>query len=278
MALARGCSVALVTLVALSIPVSAQEPRLTDVLTRAAAYMTAFQQQLAGIVAEETYTQRVTSDRFLRARELKSDLLLVRPIGTQRYVEFRDVFEVDGVSVGDRQERLVKLFLNPPPDAEIQLQRVMKESARYNIGNYTRTMNTPLLTVSFLLPSYQKRFRFDHKGRAGEDVWLIAYRERDKPSIIRTPEGESLTSKGQFWVNTKSGAITRSELVIEHERFRAVLDVDFRLEPTLGFLVPAEMSEVYASRGEHRVEGHARYGRFRSFQVKVDERIRLVQQ
>jgi hypothetical protein len=39
--------------------VSAQDPPLNTVLDRAAAYITEFQQQLSGIVAEETYVQEV---------------------------------------------------------------------------------------------------------------------------------------------------------------------------------------------------------------------------
>jgi hypothetical protein len=38
------------------------------------------------------------------------------------------------------------------------------------------------------------------------------------------------------------------------------------------------MREVYEARNEQRVEGHARYGRFRRFQVNVDEQIRAVKQ
>ena len=36
-------------------------------------------------------------------RELKSDLLLVKPPRESRYVEYRDVFKVDGAAVRDRR-------------------------------------------------------------------------------------------------------------------------------------------------------------------------------
>ena len=259
------------------------EPPLSVVMTRAASYAEAFQRHLSGIVAEEIYRQKVAplqrsvSNPWLQ-RELRSDLLLVRPVGADRYVEFRDVFGIDGLSVRDREERLTKLFLDPPPGAASQLKQVVEESARYNIGHITRTMNTPLLTATFLLPSYQGRFTFERKGREGTDVWLIQYKERTKPTLIRTPRGENLAAHGRFWINTATGAVTRTELLIEQRRFKAVVEVLYVTDPALGFLVPSEMREVYVASGEQRVEGHATYGRFRTFQVKVDEKIKAVKQ
>jgi hypothetical protein len=92
-----------------------QEPSLAAVLQRAAVYVANFQKQLSGIVAEESYEQHIrkqgSGDPLVGRRRLKSDLLLVRPVGSSRYVEFRDVFEVDGRAVRDRQDRLTKVFV-----------------------------------------------------------------------------------------------------------------------------------------------------------------------
>jgi hypothetical protein len=96
--------------------------------------------------------------------------------------------------------------------------------------------------------------------------------------VIRTPRGEDLLAHGRVWINTATGAVTRTELVIEQRRFEAVVEVIYVLEPALGFLVPAEMREVYTASGDQRVDGHATYGRFRRFLVKVDETIRAVKE
>src|SRR5262245_23130244 len=102
----------------ISCTLHAQEPTLADVLSRAGAYVTAFQRQLAGIVAEETYVQDIREQAIsvsgprppqLRGpthRELASDLLLVKPEKGDRWIQFRDVFQVDGRPVRDRTERL----------------------------------------------------------------------------------------------------------------------------------------------------------------------------
>ena len=82
---------------------SAQGPSLDTVLANAAAYVGHFHRQLSQIVAEESYLQSIKHQQsafgnpvMLPDRRLKSDLLLVRPEGADRYVEFRDVFEVNG--------------------------------------------------------------------------------------------------------------------------------------------------------------------------------------
>src|SRR5262245_17572571 len=99
---------------------------LEDVMKRAGAYVVDFQRNLSSIVAEERYVQEVrnvlpsyaiggmprSASRDAR-RVLVSDLLLLRPAGATRWVQFRDVFEVDGKAVRDRSERLFRLFLEP---------------------------------------------------------------------------------------------------------------------------------------------------------------------
>ena len=83
---------ALVGMALMLAPASAQEPALATVLSRAGVYVLEFQRQLSGIVAEEQYVQDVRyplgSTRYNpllpRHRELKSDLLLVKPVGADR--------------------------------------------------------------------------------------------------------------------------------------------------------------------------------------------------
>src|SRR4051812_32033914 len=99
----------------LASPASAEDT-LDVVLQRAGAYATRVREQLSGVVAEETYIQNlrwaigveVTLDGKgatpVTRRTLRSDLLMVR--ADDRHVEFRDVFEVDGNTVRDRQNWL----------------------------------------------------------------------------------------------------------------------------------------------------------------------------
>ena len=280
---------------------AAQEPSLEEVLSRAARYVADFHHKLSGIVAEERYTQQVqntggfgrrnTEPALLPSKTLGSDLLLVRPLNADRYVEFRDVFEVNGVAVRDRDERLTKLFLAPTAANMDQIAAVIEESARHNIGNIPRTINTPMLTLLFLQEHTQSRFRFrrSHDGgpslgtksnttrdpavfRVTTEMWVIEFKERHKPTIVRTNARRDFPAAGRFWINPATGAVLMSELVMDSSDVSAVINVSYQSEPLLGFMVPIEMRERYRTRSE-RLEGIATYGKFRQFQVKTAEAI-----
>lgn len=274
-------------------PVAAGPPTLDAVLARAGAYVTEFQRRLSGIVAEERYVQEVwaTRDPLVEPirRNLRSDLLLVKPSGAREWLQFRDVFEVDGEPVRDRTERLVKLFVEPPDSVDAQIGSIIRESARYNIGSIQRTVNTPVLALTFLEPENQARFKFKRAGdriptvagrdtsaeghfRVATEVWVIQYSEQRSGTIIRTTDRHDLPSKGRFWIEPSSGQVLMTELVAESRTVRATIDVSYQSEPLVGLLVPIEMRERYDGRrdGSH-IEGTAEYGRFRQFRVKVDE-------
>jgi hypothetical protein len=124
---------------------------------------------------EEQYVQEVkfpkaSPPRDDQSRKLTSDLLLVRPSGGKEFLQFRDVFAVDGQPVRDRQERLTEIFLSPNSSTYSQTVAILFESARYNIGSLERTMNVPLLPLRFLEAANQQRFKFSRSRRAAPDA------------------------------------------------------------------------------------------------------------
>jgi len=177
-ALAMGC-----LLVVLTTTSRAQEspapgaPALQLVLSKAASYVQLYASHLSGLVMEESYVQDVEQiNRFgyrtntrggVSHRMLKSDLLLVRPQGSDAWMQFRDVFEVDGKALRDRNDRLEKLFLQPSKSTAAQAEKIVRESARYNIGDIERNINVPLLALQFLEPANQPRFRFRRTAATG---------------------------------------------------------------------------------------------------------------
>jgi len=271
-----------------------------DVLERAAAYVRDFQGRLAGVVAEERYVQQVkyTVPSYPiggvpRAgggqdarRVLTSDLLLVKPVGADRWVQFRDVFEVDGKPVHDRSERLVRLFLEPTGSSARQVEQIVAESSRYNIGAVQRTINVPVLALLILDAAHAQRFHFERsndrkpklggepKSAADEDLWVIEYDEVRSGTMIRTTNNRDLPSHGRFWIDAPTGRVVASELVANDTFLRGTIDVTYQLEPALDLFVPVEMRERYEVRKDSsRVDGTATYSKFRQFQVKVDEKI-----
>ena len=273
-------------------PLAAQDrPPLPVVLERVTDYVVRFQRELSGIVAEERYVQDADkSDRpFVTHRELKSDFLLVRTEGaTNAYVQFRDVFEVDGEAVRDRSDRLTKLFMNPSESARRQAAEIMKESARYNIGSVERNINVPLIALILLDPTYQRRFKFsldtEHKGtprsmpkspafKLAADAWEIDFEENSVPTVIR---GDNLDAKshGRVWVDPETSRVLMTELIVEGKTVRTTIRVSYQSTPLAGFLLPVEMRETYVLKGRfYTLEGSATYGNFRRFSVNTVEEI-----
>lgn len=273
----------------------AQEPSLQDVLTRATDYVSQLNDQLSGTVAEERYEQRATTPtasgfgRFRNdtvstfRRTLKSDYLIVRPVGASQYFGFRDVFEVDGHPVRDRDERLARLFLDPSASADRQIYGILSESARYNIGNVERNFNTPTLALLFLQDAYKPRFTFERASdkaprlgldveQSANDVWVIEYREDWPTTVIRGRDRENLPATGRFWIEPTTGRVLASELTLKSAEVDVTISVGYDADQKLGHFVPAKMRERYENRAERSyVEGTATYTDFRRFQVQVEE-------
>jgi hypothetical protein len=291
-------------------PAAAQQPSLATVMQRAGAYVAEFERQLSGIVAEEHYVQDVQKFAKRRGcpgnatyasvlncqdqlampmrTELRSDLLLVRPAGAARWAEFRDVFEADGRPIRDRGDRLTRLFLGGTPSAPQQLSRLLDESSRFNIGDIERNINTPLFALQILEPANQRRFRFKRSGnripatfsrehtptaafRVATEIWIVEYEEREPGTLIKTSGLKDLPARGRFWIDPESGRVMMSELVAADRSVKGTIDVSYQSEPLLGLLVPIEMREHYRNNKGSAIDGAATYGRFRQFQVNVDE-------
>src|SRR5690349_16524285 len=159
---------------------------LDELLDRAAWYLDYFVDEFENVVAAETYIQDSSTPLLsfspmpggrggafppppspsdaarARHRDLRSDFLLVKSPDTEALVPFRDVLEVDGVPVRDREARLATLFLSGRPGGSImeQAERIGAEGARYNLGNMRSTIGNPVLALGVLQRSYQRRFRF----------------------------------------------------------------------------------------------------------------------
>ena len=285
-----------------------QEPALSDVLQRAGSYVEAFQKQLSGIVAEESYVQEILPIVGMNARgrrvqrRLRSDLLLLLPEGAVTWVQFRDVFEVDGRPVRDRQDRLAKLFLNGDLSTAKQVEEIRAQSARYNIGSIVRTMNVPVLPLAVLAPSGQPRFRFtvdDRRGdnrrpaigseavpatptfRVSAEGWIVKFQEVEGPTLVWTTGGGDIFSHGRFWIEPDTGHVLMSEMITEDARVRAELVVSYQSQPLLGLLVPIELRERYTEKAPPArlpaIIGQASYSNFRRFEVSVDQEIGPIQ-
>jgi formylglycine-generating enzyme required for sulfatase activity len=268
--------------------VGAQGPPPLDViLARAARYVSSFIERFANVVAEEHYVQDTLGNlpaialggrRSIqvgvqsRHRELKADFLLVK-MGPADWLPFRDVFEVDGAAVRDREQRLQNLFVQPKADALAQAAQITSESTRYNIGALQRTINTPILTLTYLGPDTQDRFKFSLGRRdpaAGGNVWIVEFRETARPTHVRGLRDLDIPSSGRFWIDADTGRVVRTELALDTQGVRAHVITSFRVDERFQIDVPFEMREQYFL-DRSQVTGTATYTRFRKFDVNADE-------
>jgi hypothetical protein len=124
---------------------------LEEVLERAGAYIGRFDAAVASLVAEEHYLQKYVIPDALPAgrvtrpyeekRDIKSDFLMVRSQESDLWIPFRDVYEVDGKPVREREERLTRLLVDASGSTYDRARRLTEEGARYNIGPVRRTVS-----------------------------------------------------------------------------------------------------------------------------------------
>jgi VWFA-related protein len=260
----------------------ARDPEIQRILARASDYIVGYQREYSLLVAEENYVQTTRTER----QQVRSDVLLVRTPDAGGWVSFRDVFEVNGRPVRDRDDRLKRLFLDQSAEAQAQLKAIKEESARYNIGQVVRNINVPLFPLKFLEPDNLLHFDYKSAGRqdvAGVEAARVAYVEWARPTLVRYNEDKDIPASGWFLVDPVSGAIvgTRMEMASEPDRIAFDIEVRYQRDASLGLWVPAEMKETYAIARVGTMdrtvtlEGRATYSKFRRFQVKVEEQIKI---
>jgi hypothetical protein len=268
---------------------AADPPTLDVVLTRAADYVQKYEKDLAGVVAEEKYDQNSRQggrfDQFgsirhdtEKRRVFRSDLLLVLPEGASAWVQFRDVFEVDGKMVRDRNDRLAKLFLEPNAATAKQIERIKSESARYNVGPIYRNINVPVMALQIVRRENQFRFLYNHSeaddSQRTDGAWAIDYREVGAPTMIRTNNQQNLPMEGRIWIHPVTGQVLSTLMRAQNQAIRGSIQVDYEPEESLGILVPRRMHEEYRMYTDGSgIIADATYSNFRRFQVKVDEQM-----
>jgi hypothetical protein len=255
------------------------------VLAQVARYLSEYEKQATAVVLEEHYRQRLTVERAgpPETRRLRSDVLLISDTELE-WMGFRDVFEVDGRAVRDRDQRLTKLFLGERGGALEQARRIALESSRYNLNAshviVERSINMPMTALRFLVGEHQWRSEFKSLGPKildGAETILLEFSEREKPRLITT--GDDSPASGRFWIDPRAGAILRSELLLDvrNDAYKLNLTVRVRVsfarDEKLEMWLPVEMDEEYRT-GRVHITGNATYTNPRRFGVTTTEKIK----
>jgi hypothetical protein len=154
-----GALVALVSLAATPGEAVDQSSELQQVLEAAGRYLAEFGRAADGVVIEEDYFHEGRA-QTVQARRVRADLAF---LADPRFgwVEFRDVVEVDGKAVADRETRAVDLFAKPDANALEQVRRIIREGARFNLTpvglSVDRTTNLPTAALRFFSRENHRR-------------------------------------------------------------------------------------------------------------------------
>jgi hypothetical protein len=272
---------ALITALAIVVPVhAARSLSVKDVMKRAEGYVDSYGEKASIVVCTERYEQQArTSSSTETRRTLVSDFALVFADAIHGWLGFRDVLEIDGRRVGDREDRLAGVLMASQGRYD-EARRLSDESARFNIGSIQRNFNVPTTTLFFFLPDNHDRFKFSARRVADDGTWEIAFKETRTPTLIRTPEGDSVHSSGTIWVRPDTGVIVRTLLQVDSvtgrtttaRRGHGQIDVSYKRVEALNMWLPAAMEEEFeASRQAmwDRVTGHAEYSNYREFTTAV---------
>jgi hypothetical protein len=274
---------ALLSLAAVHTTPGGQPPTLPHLLGTAAAYVAAYEEKASFLLLEEYYVQwvQILGGQPSRDRRLRSELALVNTPDFG-WIGFRDVFEVNGQRVGNRQERLQELFAAPLTEETLGRARALaSESARFNLGSVMRTVNYPTMALAFLRDANQPRSAFARADATRVDdvpTWIVEFEETRRPTLIASQLDESGTSdlpaSGRFWIEPDSGRVRRSQVTFVQLRSTGSITVEYGPWPGLDLLVPVSMRESFLVHGLHStgdlrqpqvIRGEARYSNVRQF-------------
>lgn len=293
-----------------------------DMANRLAEYAEAFERDIAAIVAQERSVQIIQPWRgapsapdkepalqwvetgskgpktgpIMSRRQMVADVLMVQRKG-QQWQSYRDVAEVDGQAVRDRENRVQRLFLAGEGGAAFQ--QIALESARYNLGDVKRDLNLPTVALSFLRRTNQPRFQFKRQKDEtldGRPCRVLAYREKVSPTIVSTRNSDDIYLYGRVWLDQADGRVRRTELRFDRGNAatiiqgagtgqggsRSYIRVDYGEVEGLDTLVPVRMWEWHEGVNQlGRIGGDytglqalATYSNYRRFNVTTSEKIK----
>src|SRR5260221_6378226 len=206
-------------------PTSVSVPTLVEAAT---AYVEEYEAQLSYLVAAETYTQHEQVSAFsARAllgpaaspgmntvdtkRVMRGELFLTFEPSTHMWIAVRDIADVDGKPVANRQDLQTLLRGRSITSVGEQLK---EHNARFNISRVERNFNEPTFALQVLERKNVSRFQFTRNAvtKAG-DVALVTLRfdERDGPTlVVALTDHHPIYCSGEFVVEAGTGQVRRA--------------------------------------------------------------------
>jgi hypothetical protein len=243
------------------------------VLAAADRYLSSYQKQLTFLLADETYQQDVFDDAPAptASRAMTGELFVTFLAPDHAWLAVHDVATIDGAPVPDRDD--LRAMLAREPVAGVA-RRLVQRNARFNIGNIVRNFNEPTLGLLVLDPRRRAQFKFTRQDveRDGATTLVrLAFRETDRPTLVRGLDGRDVYSSGTLTVEADTGRIRRTEIHFTYTSIVAELATTYAHDANLDLWVPATFVERYARRRptQELILCQANYTDWRRFEVQV---------
>src|SRR5512139_859956 len=226
---------------------------LDALLTRAASRLAAGLGE-DGVLAAEERSEQVSKTADPRGgtprserRRLAAEYVLAGGPGGSGLTVFRDVFEVDGRPVRQRDGRLARLLSGESETRFDEAGRITAEGSTYDIGFAARNLALTLVPPRVLGPVVRPGFDFRKVAEervGGVETWRIAYEEWRRPTFIRQ-NGADVPVEGALWIGPRDGRIARSRMQAQFGPVSVDILVLYRLDQLPGLLVPTQITERY---------------------------------
>ena len=277
---------ALVTAGLLCVPgtLLSRAPSPRELSERASRYVQQLDRTLVALVGEEQYEQRSFEARGGRPpteqrRRLQSRVAWVRLARVDDTVAVREV-------LASPSSRLHDLLSAPAGELEANVRALLDESAAQNLVPGSRNINFPTFSLVYLRDAHLERSRWKTDGREGI-LTVLSFRERQRPSIVRSDAGHHLSAQGRFWIEELTGRVERAEVQLAGRewvgngdearprnvevRIRYRQEVGYAPDERLGVWLPSRMIDRYertASGSVLEVTGEATYSNYRRFETR----------
>ena len=259
---------------ALLSPLQAQSTRLDlsekTLVKLASTYVEEYEKKFAYLVADEMYEQVVfegNRDQW-RRRRLKSETYLTYLAADAEWIAIRDVLEVEGNKVLDRED--LQPLLARADQIKGLADRLVSINARYNIGRVERNFNEPTLPLLLLEPKRSMHVKFNRKAvaREGDRTWVtLAFAETDGYTLVGGSLGRD-PAKGEIELDAATGTIRRTLYQLNRNKVKASLETIYTEDPKFELWLPTLLRERYESTvdGRQTIECEAKYTNYRRWE------------
>jgi hypothetical protein len=261
--------------VGITVQAQSSAPRLPstdDLVDAAAGYVARYQRAFLRLLADEQYDQvrTVEGEPVRETRLLRGELFLTYLEAEDRWIAVHDFAEVDGQPVPDRAD--MRTLIRDGAVRSVA-PRLAARNARYNLGRVVRNFNEPTLALQVFSADRRSRFRFSREGlteEGGVALVTLAFRERDRPTLVSSVRGGPVFSTGEAVIEARTGRVRRISMSVEDGPVEATLDTIFAEDAGLGLWVPVRFTERYRlADDDHRetIVCEARYTNYRRFET-----------